>query len=353
MLALAAAPIGLKPSIFSESSEDPAAQVSAFWRPGNLQDPSAVREFARTLEYLTFESEFIDADFLRKALSGLSVRVFPSLDCLEVFQDRKSQKEKLKNAGINTSPFFAVNTESDLRTAFQLFRGEFVLKLRKYGYDGKGTFYCKSERNLAELKPLLTQHKQGFIAEAIIAFKSECALMMFRSLDGSVASYPLMQTHQADSRCDWVLGPVSHPKLKSLIRKLTFLMNEMDYVGALGVELFNTGKELMVNELAPRVHNSGHFSQNAMTKDQFTLHLQCGLGAPLTPPKPLAKAYGMANLLGHSQRPPRPVQTTCALHWYGKSDNRPGRKMGHLNDLGATKTQVLKILLRERKKFEL
>lgn len=354
MLALTAAPLGIKPHVLSEFAEDPAAQVTSYWRRGNPHEASAVREFAKNLDFLTFESEFIDASVLKEALSGLNVRTFPNLDSLERLQDRKSQKDLLKSCRIPTSPFVEVSTAADLQAAFELFHGQFVLKLRKNGYDGKGTFFCSSERNLDELSALLKKYPQGFIAEAIVAFKSENALMLFRNAEGEVVTFPMVETHQTNNRCDWVLGPTTHPRLKVLIAKLKKMMVSLNYVGALGVELFLTDKDLLVNELAPRVHNSGHFSQNAMSRDQFTLHLLCGVGAQLETPTPLAKAFGMVNLLGtHTAPPVLAMSTNSALHWYGKFENRPGRKMGHLNGLGVTRAEVLKILLRERKKFNL
>jgi 5-(carboxyamino)imidazole ribonucleotide synthase len=356
MLALAAAPLGLECHIFSQNPDDPGAQVTSKWFKGGLNDPKALAAFAKTIDILTFESEFVNTEILKVALNNQKIQIFPSLKVLKTLQDRATQKQVLNKFKVATTPFLIIDSDQDLDAAYQLFRGNFVLKLRRNGYDGNGTFYCKKPSDLKIFKGLLAQHKCGFIAEGFVRFKRECALMVFRSADGSFAHFPLVETVQKDSRCDWVIGPESHPQLPKLLSRLKRMMSGLKYVGALGVELFDDGHHLLVNELAPRVHNSGHYSQDGLTEDQFALQLRAGLGEKLPSVQPVMAAFGMVNLIGSGEKLAqlslRSVRKSN-LHWYGKSKNRKGRKMGHLNLVGENKKDVLRCLLKERKGIRL
>ncbi len=356
MLTLAAAPLGIECHIFSASPDDPGAQVTSHWTQGSLSNPAQLAAFAKKVDSLTFESEFVDTEILSAALKKLKIAIYPSLEVVKTLQDRATQKQTLLKYKVATTPFLIVDTKEDLTQAFDHFRGKFVLKLRRNGYDGNGTFYCRNQNDLQGLKPLIQKHSQGFIAEAFVPFRRECALMVFRSNDGSFSHFPLVETFQKDSRCDWVLGPETHPELPAVLSRLKQMMKGLQYVGALGVELFDDGQQLLVNELAPRVHNSGHYSQNSLSQDQFSMHLKAGLGERLQTAQPLRPFFGMVNLIGQSQKPVdlfQPDGLKSALHWYAKSENRKGRKMGHLNWAADTKRSVLQTLLRERKRFQL
>jgi 5-(carboxyamino)imidazole ribonucleotide synthase len=354
MLALAAHPLGLETHVLSLQSHEPA------WGPatGHLGDPEQIADINPLLasQLLTFESEFYNAEKLKKSLAAFTGRIFPNLKALGTLRDRKTQKEFLLHSKLPTAPFMVVSTALDLNLATQRFGGNFVLKLRTHGYDGRGTFYSRkgNKKMTHHLHSLIDKFPQGFIAEAFVPFRRELALMAFRSADGSFAFFPLVESIQKDSRCDLVLGPATHPKLISLQDKIKKALRKIDYVGAIAFELFDDGRELWVNEVAPRVHNSGHYSQQALNFDQFTLHLMCGLGERLPTIKPLAKAYGMINLIGQSQNLPTwSLPSNARLHWYNKSENRPGRKMGHLNAVGSDRAQVQKDLTLSRKKFNL
>jgi 5-(carboxyamino)imidazole ribonucleotide synthase len=353
MLALAAHPLGVKPHVLTESSTEPA-WGAALGFLGNPDNPQDLEKFASEMDLLTFESEFFPADGLTQALKTYEGRIFPSLTSLATLQDRLSQKQFLMQNKIKTSPFLAVSTAEDLENAFAELSSNFVLKLRTRGYDGKGTFYARSIHDLPKLLPLIDKYPQGFIAEAFIKFRRELALMVFRSADGSMVFYPLVESFQKESRCDLVLGPVKHPGLLALTTKIKKSLNKINYIGAIAFELFDEGSTLSVNEIAPRVHNSGHYSQEALNFDQFTLHLWCGMGEKLPAIAAKAPYFGMVNLIGQgTQKPSWEMPTACHLHWYNKLDNRAGRKMGHLNFIGASKENVRKTLLKDRKRFQL
>ena len=359
MLALAAAPLGIQVHILSEKESDPAVQICQKWQKGNPNSRKDVIEFCRNLDLLTFESEFYEMttyfeaqqQSLQDSLNSRSLFIFPSPESMQILQSRDSQKAALVNAKIPTSDFLEVSSIADLEMAWKKFPQGFVLKKCRGGYDGIGTYYCRDDEDLQKLQALFPSN---FIAEVLVPFKQELAVTLVRSRDGRIVELPLVQSQQRQSRCDWVVGPVKHPKFLGLVKKLKNLIAKIDYVGCISFEIFDTGKELLINEIAPRVHNSAHYSQDALSHSQFILHIQAGLGEKLTPPKLLAKAFCMVNLIGQSQDQAEiPRHLLSRLHWYGKLENRPGRKMGHLNDLGSNAQALLKKSLRERKKFKL
>jgi len=355
MLALDGIQMGLEVHILSEKNTDPAALVTKHWHQGNPNVEKDQLDFCKKIEFLTFESEFHLMTGLQKLAPAQSPQIFPSPQVMEKFQHRFSQKKLLSETKIPTAKFLHIQTQVDIESAFDQMNGHFVLKKTLGGYDGYGTYYCHSQNELLDLKKILQENPtHDFIAEEFIKIKRELAMIFVRSADGSFLHLPLVETKQTQSRCDWVMGPAHHPQIKSLISKMKKLLNKENYIGALGVELFDTGKGLLVNELAPRVHNSGHYSQDALSASQFSLHLMAGLGKKLISPQQLAKVFVMVNLLGQeNQSITFPQNLMGTLHWYGKTENRKGRKLGHVNYLGTDRKQLLKRALSERKGFTL
>lgn len=274
-------------------------------------------------------------------------------------QDRLTQKQLLEEHGLPTSPFLEVHDEKAAREAFRRFDGQVVFKKRRFGYDGYGTFVVKSESDLQafflrEIGPGGATSRHGFIAEEFVEFKRELAVMVARGAEGACVRLPFVETFQEQSRCLWVKGPLKkNPALEAIGRKLEALLAKIGYVGIMGVELFDTGGRILVNELAPRVHNSGHYSLDALSEDQFSLHLKAILGLELAKPEALAKGFAMFNLLGSHERTPQwTLPGDVKLHWYGKAENRPGRKMGHVNALAATPAKALELLKKRRSHFD-
>ncbi|MGZ3723045.1 MAG: ATP-grasp domain-containing protein, partial [Bdellovibrionales bacterium] len=192
----------------------------------------------------------------------------------------------------------------------------------------------------------------GFIAESFIKFKRELATSFVRSKKNFV-SLPLVESVQKDSRCFSVQGPFKNPRLAKIANSFKRLMKEIDYQGILAVELFDTGRELLVNELAPRVHNSAHYSQDALSCDQFEYHLRAGLDLPLPKVELLRPGFAMVNLLGEGGDIQLAREAAGHLHWYGKTENRPGRKLGHINVLDKSSKAALARALKWRKDFQL
>lgn len=350
MLALSAHPMGLKVHALCESANDPAAQVVQHVTLGNLTDPKILKDFSARCSTLTFESEFVDIPLLKSCLSP-KTHIFPSLESIELLQDRCSQKETLDRYRVKTSPWVNVSTLQDLSKASELFDGNFVLKQRRFGYDGYGTYVVKN----GKFDPAVLKKSQyGFIAEKFIPFQRELAFSIVRSRSGKVVYLPLVESVQIQSRCFSVRGPIKHKGLNLLRRNLTKLMQELDYIGILAAELFDQRGELTVNELAPRVHNSAHYSQDALSCSQFEYHWRAGLDLPLPPVVLRAKGFAMVNLLGEGgQQLHLSRSLEGHLHWYGKSENRKGRKMGHINVISTSSKDALKRALQWRKEFDL
>jgi 5-(carboxyamino)imidazole ribonucleotide synthase len=186
-----------------------------------------------------------------------------------------------------------------------------------------------------------------------IPFKREVALIAARSRNGDSIRFPFVETFQENSRCLWVKGPLApSPKLAKIGRDVERFLREIDYVGVIGVELFETSTGYLVNELAPRVHNSGHYTQDAMTLDQFSAHVLAVIGRPLAEPEARAGGFAMMNLLGqHDKTPSWELPKDVHFHWYGKAENRVGRKMGHYNVLSTTPARALTIAKKKRASF--
>jgi 5-(carboxyamino)imidazole ribonucleotide synthase len=354
MLALQGLKLGLDVHVLSARSDDPAAQVVRHWTQGNVESSADLKKFFGKVEIATFESEFLNVDLLSKATPRGRLEPKPKL--MGLLQDRLTQKQLLAEHKIPTADFMAVETEADLLKAWSLFDGRLILKKRRFGYDGYGTFKLTHPSEVSKLVKLIENEPSGFIAEALIDFDRELAFMIARSRSSDIATLPLVETHQENSRCLWVKGPSRNPKAKQLMKRFAHVLKKIDYVGVMGVELFETAKGLMVNELAPRVHNSAHYSLDALGCDQFTLHWLCLLGQNLPKTAALrAPGFAMWNLLGSCEREPswNLGDENLNFHWYGKSENRPGRKMGHLTALGSTPEKALASIRKSRKSFAL
>jgi 5-(carboxyamino)imidazole ribonucleotide synthase len=351
MLVLEAYSLGYEPLVLCPSKSEPAAQVCKMHVEGDPHLSKDLEAFFKKADVVTFESEFYDAKLLGILASDSKKSTLPPPLAMGLIQDRLTQKTVLSDLQIPTAAFIHNFKPGDL---FLRFQNGFVLKKRRGGYDGNGTFVIKSQAELLKYHSQILTEGESLIAEELIPFERELAIMIARSKAGEFFHLPLVETHQVDGRCDWVKGPINHQQCSSLLAKLKTLLDHINYVGVMGVELFERNGELLVNELAPRVHNSGHYSQSACSMNQFRLHLQLIAGE-----EPIAKiysspAFAMANLIGSSSAIPELSNNlVSSLHWYGKTENRAGRKMGHLNHVGQNTDVVLTEVLADRKKIQI
>lgn len=354
MLALSAHNLGAIPYILSESEDDPAQQVVERGFLGKLSDSSAVGLFASHVDVLTFESEFIDCHVLEDAIDNPVQKIFPSLNAIRTLQDRNSQKALLDQNKIPTAEWMAITDDESVFAASEKFKMPFVIKKRRNGYDGYGTYILKNRKQLMDFVKNHLQHPDGFIAEKFIPYSRELACIFSRDKQGNILQFPLVESVQKEARCFSVKGPIKHSQFDKWSLRFKSLLKKIDYVGTIGVELFDADGTLLVNELAPRVHNTGHYSMNALPMSQFDAHIRavCGLDLPTTTPK--HSGFAMINLLGSKniKEPSWTLPTDTFVHWYGKKENRAGRKMGHINALSTSPDAALKSALRALKGFK-
>ncbi|MEO0947308.1 MAG: 5-(carboxyamino)imidazole ribonucleotide synthase [Cyanobacteria bacterium J06641_5] len=335
MLAEAARALSLELWVQAASDREPAVALAAGRVGGAVGDAAATAKLAATTEAIAFENEFVDLAALAH-LGG--VEFCPRLGSLAPLLDKYHQRTFLQAAGIGVPEFIALAPERFVSSS--PFGYPVVLKARRHGYDGQGTFICQDAGELAATWEQLGRPK-GWMLEAFVPFERELAIMAVRDRNGDIALLPVVETKQKDGICRRVYVPAGvSAATEARARALaTQLLEKLKIVGILGIELFlTTTGDVLVNEIAPRTHNSGHFSLDACSISQFTLQLQAVAGLPLGMPKLIVPGAVMVNLLGFETAQDRDYAEKRAriaalpqtyVHWYGKTASRPGRKLGH------------------------
>jgi 5-(carboxyamino)imidazole ribonucleotide synthase len=327
MSIMAAQRMGLKCISIDPSEHTPASEIAPAFR-GSLESAEDLKRLLEQCRRVTLESEFVPAGPLRKALESRSLTMIPSIANLEVVQDKLFQREAYTAAGVPSPKAIALNEQADLaQIGFPM-----VLKSRFGGYDGKGTRYARTPEELESYRS--EWGAGGWLAEEFVPFKRELAVMVYLSPFGDGA-FPTMETVQTNHVCDLV-----YPADVDASSIALAAARAMGGFGLFGVELFEKENgEILVNEIAPRPHNSGHYTLDWGGVSQFDQHVRIVMGLP--PLEPKGNPVCMANLLGQpgagdyrngleaAMEDPR-----IRVHWYGKAESRPGRKMGHLNAVG-------------------
>lgn len=354
MLALKAHELGLKVCVLSQNPDDPAAQVVQNWIQGDPNHLQSVTLLFQQVDIVTFESEFIKTDHLTQLAHQHKTAIHPSPDIMATLRDRWSQKQWLLEGQLPTAHSTSVSSLEDLKTLAQEFDYSFVLKKRLFGYDGYGTYVCQNPKEFKQMAQNFELTTEGYIIEEFIPFRRELAIMCARSASNEVTFLPLVETVQKKSKCFSVKGPVQHSKISGLKRKIKKHLNDSNYIGIIAFELFDYRGQLLINEVAPRVHNSAHYSIDALEDDQFTLHWKALLNSSLNKPYLKNKGFAMVNLIGsHTKTPQWTHPEKTHLHWYGKHNNRPGRKMGHINAVANSPHSALKLALQSLERFKL
>jgi len=333
MLALAAARLGLKAHIFCDVADAPAFQVCDRHTIAAYDDRAALIDFASSCDAITYEFENVPAR-TASVLAGLKP-TYPNARALAVAQDRLEEKSFLKSLGLGTAPFAAVSSAEEARTAFAaLGGGPAVLKTRRLGYDGKGQAKAASAEQAAEA--FESFHGAAAILESFVDFSFEASVIGARGIAGDFAAYDPPENQHAHHILKRSIVPgkltgAESDEAKAIAKTITEALN---YVGVIGVELFVTQDGgLLVNEFAPRVHNSGHWTGDACAVSQFEQHIRCVAGWPLGDTARHSDAV-MENILGEEAADWLKLSASGgALHLYGKSEIRPGRKMGHITFL--------------------
>ena len=325
MLALAGAPLGLRFLVVDSSADACAAQVAPLLR-ADWRDFDALGDFARRIDVATFDFENVPADTAHW-LTG-HTQVFPNPRALSISQDRLAEKTLFRQVGLDTPAFAAVDSRDELARAVEAIGLPAILKTRRLGYDGKGQFRLRSHGDVDAAWQALGGAPS--ILEAFVPFERELSVIAVRARDGEFRAYPLTQNWHADGILSASLAPAPD---SAALAPVAFaharrIAEELDYVGTFALELFVKHGQLLGNEMAPRVHNSGHWTIEGAPSSQFENHVRAVCGLPLGDTGALGVSV-MLNWIGELPSA-RPVLAEPRAHWhdYGKSP-RAGRKVGH------------------------
>ena len=339
MLVQAAAQRDVPIAVQTSDAADPAAGLASRLVAADPRDVAGTRELVVGCDGITFENEWVNIDALLP-LEQQGVRFQPSLAALSPLVDKLSQRQLLDDLAIPSPPWCPLSLISPAQPALpQGWTFPVMAKASRGGYDGKGTVVLRDIDGLAQL--LRAVPADDWLLESWVDYELELALVVSRDQRGRIRHFPLVQTHQHQQVCDWVLAPAPvDPSVAALAYNVAAsLMTKLGYVGVLALEFFYGPAGLQVNEIAPRTHNSGHYSIEACTSSQFDQQLCIAAGLPVPDPELKSRGALMVNLLGlDPQRHPPLDQRLEALeampglhlHWYGKSPETPGRKLGHV-----------------------
>lgn len=341
MMSLAGAPLNIQISAFDVRSE-------------NIVHPLTLEVLGNGLEQAIAQADVITAEFEHIPHDVLAVceksgKFLPSTEAIKAGGDRRIEKALLDNAGVKNAKYAVINTRDDFDAAIKHVGLPMVLKSALGGYDGKGQWRLKTLDDVdaiwAEMAQCIAESdSQAIVAEEFVPFQREVSLVGARNKQGEIAIYPLAENVHTDGVLT-LSTAIDEPELQAQAAQMfTAVAESLDYVGVLALEFFDVNGQLLVNEIAPRVHNSGHWTQQGADTCQFENHLRAVCDMPLGSTQAI-RATSMVNILGEDTLPEAVhALTGCHVHWYGK-DKRAGRKMGHINvtanDKAALKAQLL------------
>lgn len=330
MLSVAAARLGYRTHVYDPAAQPPAGDVAFHVTQAPYDDTDALLNFAAGVDVVTYEFENVPTEALDVLERVRPIR--PGRQALAISQDRLHEKTFLSDLGLAVAPFAPVSSAEDLLGAVEDLGMPSILKTRRFGYDGKGQAMIRQPEDLDGA--FAAMNGAEAILEGFVSFEREISVIAARGLDGAVACYDPGENLHVDGILRQTVVPAPLPaSLRSdAVLMAARVMTALDYVGVLGLEVFVTRDGLVVNEFAPRVHNSGHWTQQGCVIDQFEQHVRAVTGWPLGDGSRFADVT-MENLIGDdvSRIPDIARDTTAALHLYGKDIVKAGRKMGHVN----------------------
>ena len=332
MLSVAASRLGFKTHIYEPGATPPAGHVADTVSTAPYEDEAALKAFAAAVDVITYEFENVPTSALDLLESITPIR--PNRKALAVSQDRLTEKAFLTDLGLKVAPFAAVNSADDLNRALSDIGAPAILKTRRFGYDGKGQARLTSPADASQA--LADMAGAEAVLEGFVDFRCEVSVIAARGMAGDVSCFdPGENVHKSGIlHTTTVPAKLSPSQRTDAVLLAAKILNALDYVGVMGVELFVTSDGLIVNEIAPRVHNSGHWTQNGCVIDQFEQHIRAVVGWPLGDGKRHSDVE-MLNLIGDDvdRIPEFAKNGACAIHLYGKAEVKPGRKMGHINTI--------------------
>ena len=334
MLAMAAARLGYRCVILDPDPDCPAAQVASRQIVGDYGDLDALEDLASSCHLISYEFENVPVGGVTRL--SRSVTVYPPARALEVSQDRVAEKTFVNGLGIRTAEFRPVDTEAELAEALSAFSGRGVLKTRRFGYDGKGQRVFRGEGETID-GAVEAMGGGDLILESLVAFEREISIIAARDPEGAIICYePAENEHRNGILArSTVPANVGNATIAAARTAAEAIMAGLDYVGVIGIEFFVLPDgDILVNEIAPRVHNSGHWTEALCAVSQFENHIRAICGLPLGSPQRHSDGV-MENLIGEDVERARGLMEMpqAVLHLYGKAEIRPGRKMGHVTHL--------------------
>lgn len=338
MLAGAASEMGFRPHIYAPEHNSPAFQRAGQSTCKPYEDLEALTGFAQSVDVLSYEFENVPIEPLRHIESIVPIR--PGVAALKTAQDRLVEKQFLQDVGVPLAQFHIVDSSDDLAAAVQELGFPCVLKTRRFGYDGKGQVILRKESDVATAFDALGA--KPCVLEAFVPFFAETSLIAARNLEGQVSSYEMALNQHENHILKTTTLPSGLPLqiLANASSAAETILHRLDYVGVMGIEFFVSGTpeqpELLINEIAPRVHNSGHWTQDGALIDQFEQHIRAITGWPLGDGTHHSNVV-MTNLIGDDLDAWQgfAADPFSRIHLYGKGETRPGRKMGHVNTVSA------------------
>jgi 5-(carboxyamino)imidazole ribonucleotide synthase len=345
MLVEAGHPLGLEFRFYDRVADTPGGQVAPIVT-GEFDDHARLAEFAKGCDVVTFDWENVPVESLLPIAKH--VPVYPKPDILAIAQDRLLEKSLFCDLGIPTPPFAPVDLRYDLECAIQRIGAPGILKTRRLGYDGKGQ--ARIMKRSASASAFASLAGQSLIYEGFVRFSREVSMIAVRSVSGAIAYYPLSENVHAHGILDETRAPARYPSLEKQARRhVRAILEKFNYVGVLTVEFFVKNGVLLANEMAPRVHNSGHWTIEGAVCSQFENHVRAIAGLPLG----LTDARGhsaMINFVGSLPTRERALAMKgLHFHDYGKREARPGRKLGHATVLASSAALRDRALARARK----
>ncbi len=337
MLTFEAKKMGFYVTVLDPTSHSPAGQVADKQIIGSFKNKQSITKLAKDSDFLTFEIELANSEILDQ-LSRQGLVVNPSSQTLRIIKDKLNQKKFLQKHHLPTPDFIPVKTQNDILSAAKKYNYPIILKARTDAYDGRGNALI---RNSADILPALEKLKnRKLYVEKFIPFTKELSVIVARNLTGEIVTYPVVETIQQNNICHLVLAPAPIDiKIQKQARQLAYqVIDCLKGAGVFAIEMFlDKNNQVLVNEIAPRVHNSGHFSIEACYTSQFEQHIRAITGLPLGRTDMKVPAAVMINILGDRFGPSQLEGLDLALaipgvsvHIYGKNETKPERKMGHI-----------------------
>lgn len=356
MLTMAAIPLGFKVVVLDPGENSPAAQAGAKQIVKDY-DGDGIAELANQVDYLTTEFEEGLDPLVLEELVNSGAKINPAPQTIALILDKLKQKDYLSQKRVAMGRYAPIKTAQDAYKLLQKYGGKMLIKTCRGGYDGYGNRMVSSKKEVDQALKDFSGRK--VYAEAFVLFKKELAVMVVRDSFGKIVTYPVVETIQKNNICHLVLAPaqVSTKIQKAAEDMAKQVVSHFEGSGAFGVEMFLTGGgKVLFNEVAPRVHNSGHYTIDACAPSQFEQHIRAVAGLPLNQPTMLAPAAVMINILGERTGPVELQGLHKALslpqvnvHIYGKTPTKTGRKMGHITALGQTPEEALQKAQQARK----